>query len=209
MTGKVRANRRFITGSLAVLALVGAVFYAQVKLNNKNSSSVLPSHKSSGVPDMTQTEHFDLFHTDPESVPASITRLVRRNPPRFGLNWRLAQRLPIRLRDPYWIVPGERTLCLTTREETGEVRLSCQPTFEALKHGVATVSIQGVSRPGKGIGVRHIVGLAPNRARYIVIRTGERREVVAVRRHVFVVSDSASLPPTDMTVRSGNGPERY
>jgi hypothetical protein len=199
----LRAGRRVLVGSLAVLFIGGLGFWllANHHIGSGSSNLAARENKALRVPDPLQVANFELLHTNPEGVPAEITDLVRQHPPRFGLNWSLAQRLPVRLRAPFWVVPGKETLCLTTRDETRMIRLSCQPTRDAIKHGVATITIEGVSQPGKGIGVRHIVGLAPNGASRVVIQTGKSRQVVLVRNHVFVESDAASLPPTEMTVR--------
>jgi hypothetical protein len=52
-----------------------------------------------------QLARFALLRTPPEGLPLSIRRVLHR--PVFGINWRLAHRIPAKSEGVYWLVPGD------------------------------------------------------------------------------------------------------
>jgi hypothetical protein len=196
-----RAGWRPVAISLFVLSLGGLGLWLQI-----SSVGSAPLHRPGGNRNLTAAldvrpaTSFWVLGTHPEGVPAAISKEVRKRPPAAGLKWRLAQRLPAKLQDPFWVVPGKSALCLLTQDDTKVISVSCEKTASALERGLATVTIKGVPHPEKG-GGRVIVGLAPNYARQAVIQTGKIRQTIVLRRHIFVVRDLVGLPPTHVAFR--------
>jgi len=198
------ANWRLIAGSLLVLVLAGAAFGLHSTSENARSLR----HREAGRRETPPSAgarleaSFALLDSNPEGIPGKIFREVRKRPPAAGLKWGMAQRLPTGLRDPFWVVPGNSALCLMSLDENLVISASCTKTKEALKHGLTMVTIKGVPHPEEG-GARLIVGLAPNYARKVEIRTGQTVQVRALRHHIFVVRDLVGLPPTRVTFIRG------
>ena len=149
--------------------------------------------------DAEQIASFYLLSTQPEGLPVAIAQVLRQHP-MSGLNWDLAQKLPGHMRQPFWIVPGKDTLCILTQDKSRAINLSCRTTAEAVLHGVAAVTIRSMSSRRNDAG-RSIVGLAPNNARWVLVRTGRTQSSAPIRQHVFVVVDSVPRPPSDLTFR--------
>jgi hypothetical protein len=152
---------------------------------------------------ITRVEHrqlanFALLRTRPEGLPARTQRIL--GTPTFGLNWRLAQRIPVALPGAYWLVPGNGYLCVVAQEGMG-VGTTCAPTSEAVEHGIASIT---VTPPGPASHIppsRLIVGVAPDGAREVLVHTHGAIATVPVVDEVFVLRDSVAAPPDFLTVR--------
>ncbi len=138
-----------------------------------------------------QRSHFALLRGEPEPLPPSIRRILRR--PTFGMNWDLAQRVPISLRGSFWLIPGRHVLCLLHAETIHEASSACAPTKTAFAHGVVAASLQEASAgtPAK----RLIVGVVPDGTTEAVVHTGGMVSRIAITHNLFVLEDSTKEPP--------------
>jgi hypothetical protein len=138
-----------------------------------------------------EQKHFTLLRGEPEQLPLSIRRVLRK--PAFGVNWALAHRLPLSLRGSFWLVPGRHTLCLVHAKNIHEVSTACAPTKVALAHGVVSASLRDASAIAPA--QRQIVGVVPDGISKAVVHAGNTATRAHVRRHLFVLEDSIDQPP--------------
>jgi hypothetical protein len=141
--------------------------------------------------DRSQRDHFALLRGMPEPLPASVRRVLRK--PTYGMNWALAQRLPLSLRGLFWLVPGRHVLCLLHAETIHEASSACASTKTALAHGVVAVSLREASPDGPA--ERLVIGVVPDGASKAVVHTGGETARVAITDHLLVLRDSMSEPP--------------
>jgi hypothetical protein len=143
-----------------------------------------------------QRASFAVFRTPPEPLPRSMRRAMRQ--PIYGINWSLAQRLPIREPARAWAVPGDGYICilsLQVHRGRGAVGATCASTEVALDHGLATTLL---SDRGKGAfqrSYRVIVGIAPDRARGVLADGSGSTVRIAVVSGVFIRRDTVPHPP--------------
>jgi hypothetical protein len=213
-----QVSRRSCAGSLVVLCLVGGIGACGESRNSdarrSNASQTSPSLNNVAPSpreprayrvvvheERQQLSNFALLRTRPEGLPLGVRRVLRA--PVFGLNWKLAQRIPSTLRGTYWLVPGNGYLCVIAQGSMGspETGTTCAPTSQAVENGVADVTIARAApgsrvRPG-----RLIVGVAPNGARQVVFHTRGTVEAAPVVDDVFVLRDAIAAPPDSFTAR--------
>jgi hypothetical protein len=112
------------------------------------------------------------------------------------MSWHLARRVPLPLPDTYWLAPGVGHLCIVaTSPESPAVGTVCAEVDQALRHGVTNTSLDPIS------GRRTIVGVVPDGTRSVLIRSGVSTAAVRVRQGSFVLRDSVSAPPDQVTLR--------
>lgn len=147
-----------------------------------------------------QQASFSVLSTPPEGLPASLRRILRR--PTYGMNWALAQKLPVAVRGGVWAVPGRGWLCMLSQTSHG-VETTCTATQQAASQGVTAVRISGASNEGAfgaTTGRRLIVGMAPDGARKMLIETpGAAATTTPVVDGVFIHRDSIPNPPDSTT----------
>jgi hypothetical protein len=148
-----------------------------------------------------QLANFALLRTPPEGLPAGTQRILRA--PIFGVNWKLAQRIPVTLPGAYWVVPGNRYLCVISLKSMGSpgAGTTCAQTSQALEHGIADITI---ARGSPGSRIPHgrlIVGVAPDGVREVLVHTHGSVATVPVVDDVFALRDSATSPPDFSTLR--------
>lgn len=141
--------------------------------------------------DRAQRAHFALLRGKPEPLPPSIRRILRK--PTYGMNWALAQRVPVSLRGSFWLIPGRRVLCLLHMETAHEASSACAPTKTALAHGIVAVSLQKMSVIPSA--ERLIVGVVPDGTTEAVVHTGKIASRITIAHHIFVLRDSLEEPP--------------
>jgi hypothetical protein len=205
-------SRRSCAGSLSVLSLlvsIGACGTSNTSRtrgpgDSQTSPSLRKNSPSVSEPRayrvVAQVEHrqlanFALLRTPPEGLPAAIQRVLRA--PVFGSNWKLAQRIPVTLSGVYWLVPGNGYLCVISQGSMGNpgIGTTCAQTSQALRHGVAAITVARAV-PGSHVPPgRLIVGVAPDGARQVVVHTQGSVETVPVIDEVFVLRDSMVAPP--------------
>lgn len=162
-----------------------------------SATSNLASQLFSGVTrsvhriDRTQRNNFALLRGAPEPLPPSVRRVLRK--PTYGMNWDLAQRVPLSLREPFWLIPGRHVLCLLHVDTAHEASSACAPTKTARAHGVVTISLREAraSVPAE----RLIVGVVPDGTVEAVVHTGIIATRTSIAHHVFTISDSIEDPP--------------
>lgn len=139
----------------------------------------------------SQRNTFALLRGMPEPLPPSIRRVLRK--PTYGMNWALAQRVPVPMRGSFWLIPGRHVLCLLHAETVHEASSACAPTKTALAHGVVAASLRKASlvTPAR----RLIVGVVPDGTTEAVVHTGRMTSRVAVAHHLLVLTDSIKEPP--------------
>ncbi len=148
-----------------------------------------------------QRAGFSAFRTPPERLPLPVRRAM--GEPIYGLNWHLAQRLPIRVLARAWAVPGNGYICILSLQGSrrgGAVGATCGSTEEALGHGLATTLLSE-----RGAGVFHrssrvIVGIAPDGAREVVAHGPGSVERIPVVNGAFMHRDEAAYPPDQLTL---------
>ncbi|HEU4701077.1 MAG TPA: hypothetical protein VFS37_01245 [Conexibacter sp.] len=146
----------------------------------------------------TQRAAFALLRTPPEPLPADTRRLL--GPPLFGMSWRLAQRIPVALAGRYWLVPGNRHLCVVEQGSMGSpgAGSTCARAADAIAHGLADIVVKRAGPVGAAAPsgpARLIVGVAPDGARAVRVDTRGRTARVPVADGVFVLRDRLVLPP--------------
>jgi hypothetical protein len=145
-----------------------------------------------------QRARFKLFRTPPEPLPEGIVHVMQR--PSYGSNWLLSQRFKTTIPGRYWLIPGNRFLCLLVARER-EITQTCAPTRIALARGLAAVSLKRLSGRSTS-GNRVIIGVAPDGVSGALVHTGR----TVVMRHVsqvgaFTLRDSESVPPDSLTLK--------
>lgn len=150
-----------------------------------------------------QATRFALLRTPPEGLPRRTQRILRA--PIVGMSWRLAQRIPVALPGAYWLVPGNRHLCVVSQqdEDVAGVGTNCATTADALSHGVAsiTVSPPGTATRAPTAGARLIVGVVPDGIRKAHVDTRDTSATLPVVDGVFVLRDGVAAPPDVITLR--------
>ncbi|HEY6730739.1 MAG TPA: hypothetical protein VI039_06910 [Solirubrobacterales bacterium] len=154
-----------------------------------------------------QRASFAVFRTSPEPLPRSMRLAMRR--PAYGINWDLAQRLPIKHPARAWAAPGDGYICIFTlqvRRGSGAVGATCDTTGGALDRGLAATLLTE-----RGIGAfqkisRAIVGIAPDRAHEIVAEASGAAVRIAVVDGVFVRHDAVPSPPDRLRLVETAGP---
>jgi hypothetical protein len=204
--------RRFGVGPLALLllgaALVGCGSSRAVRESPAAMASLATQSRAGdehpyAVPIALQVQPrqlaaFALLRTPVEGLPAATQQVLRR--PIFGINWRLAQRIPVKSRGVYWLVPGNGHLCVISQGAMGGrgVGTTCETTAQAIAHGIADI---GITLPGPGHRVRLIVGVAPVGTRQALVHTLGETAVIPVHAGVFVLRDSTLAPPDGISLR--------
>ena len=93
-------------------------------------------------PDPWQLAHFASLRTFPESLPARVTRGL--GAPAYGMNPVLAQRISVTGSGTFWLVPGNRHLCIVGRRGR-RVGMACATTAAAIARGVAFVEVDAAA----------------------------------------------------------------
>lgn len=145
-----------------------------------------------------QLAAFAALRSPPEGLPVAAQRLLR-NPP-YGMNLRLAQRIPVGPEGSFWLVPGKDHLCMVSRGVMGGrgVTTTCATTSSAIAHGITDISI---TLPGRAHRQRLIVGAARDGARSALVHTGGATATVPIHNGLFVLRDTTFAPPDSITVR--------
>jgi hypothetical protein len=140
------------------------------------------------------SDSFALLRTPPDGIPPRVKQAL--SDPIPGMSWSLARRVPVSATSAYWLVPGVENLCVVaTIPKSPTIGSVCASTGEALRHGIANTSLDPTS------GRRIIVGVVPKGTRAVIVRSGNLTTSVRVRHGHFVLRDSVSLPPDQMTLR--------
>lgn len=138
--------------------------------------------------------NFALLRTPPDGIPSYVSRKLRGPVP--GMSWNLARRVPVPTTSSYWLVPGAGGLCIVaTAPESPAIGTVCASANQALRHGIANTSLDTIS------GKRIIVGVVPTGTHTVVVRSGASTTSVRVRHGLFVLRDSVSSPPDQLTLR--------
>ena len=143
-----------------------------------------------------QAKAFAILRTLPEGLTERTRRALRR--PLYGLNWELAQRLPVKADGDFWAVPGNTFLCIVAHNDNGlQVRTHCATTKSALTKGAFTAFVRVRGIPWWGTPKRQLIlGVVPDRVRQVRARVGKSTVTVPVVKNLFVIQ--ADGPPTDV-----------
>jgi hypothetical protein len=138
--------------------------------------------------------NFALLRTPPDGIPPTVMQTLRVPVP--DMNWSLARRVPVSLPGTYWLSPGSEDLCIVaTNPGSPAVGTVCASVNQALRHGIANTSLDPIS------GKRIIVGVVPNGTRTVLVRSDTSTTSVLVRHGNFMLRDSVSSPPDQLTLR--------
>jgi hypothetical protein len=145
-----------------------------------------------------QLAAFALLRSSPEGLPTSVQGILRQ--PVFGINWMLAQRIPVKSKGTYWLVPGNGHLCVISQGvmRGPGVSTTCAETAYAIAHGVASVSITPPRAKHPG---RLIVGVAPTDSREVIVHTHGSISTTPVHHEAFVLRDSTLAAPDTISLR--------
>jgi hypothetical protein len=145
-------------------------------------------------PQPLQLKNFSAFRTRPEGVPKAIRAAFR--VPLHQINWTLAQRLRTPFHIRFWIAPANHFLCLVAKTPGASPASFCAPTNYVLGHGLPATFLRAHGRPWPTKGSRLIVGIAPDKARRVLIQTRNAATLVPVAPDgVFILQDSLNAPP--------------
>lgn len=145
-----------------------------------------------------QLAAFALLRTHPEGLPIAMQRILRG--PVFGINWKLAQRIPVDSAGTYWLVPGSGHLCMLSQGVMGGIGVgtTCAGTAYAIAHGIADVSM---TLPDARHPARLIVGVAPTGTKKVIVHTHGTISTIPVRREIFALRDSTVAAPDEISLR--------
>jgi hypothetical protein len=115
--------------------------------------------------------------------------------PAFGMNWSLAQKLPIPADGRFWLVPANGFLCLAIEKGPNSGNQVCSETKEVLAHGLFLAFLAAHPKELVYGARRFIVGVVPDHARKVVIDTKGSKVTAPVSGGVFVRRDSSSASP--------------
>jgi hypothetical protein len=146
-----------------------------------------------------QLTAFAALRSSPEGMPADLRKILRH--PVFGVNFALAQRLPVPLRHRYWVIPGRGTICLIARTAKGmAAELTCSSTAQILQEGLVATTLAQPLR-SRAPAPRLIIGMAPDGENKALIRTGKETVTAEIDKGVFVMRDRAADPPDSISFR--------
>lgn len=201
---------RRVSVGLLVFALLGG--WQAAKSGQRAQQSTTPSHADEWgernspasvavlrrVPDALQAD-FALLRTPPDGLPASIRKIL--HTPTYGMNWKLARRLPIKAFVHIWVVPGNGFICLISQQTQASAGTICETTHEALNHGIATIFLSG-----GGVDItplrRTIVGIAPDGTREVIANTQGSLARIYVTHGIFIHRDKSANPPDRLILAS-------
>lgn len=153
-----------------------------------------PPAAPGGHPSPLLSANFALLRTPPDGIPLAVRQAVAGSVP--GVIWDLARRIQTSLPSKYWLVPGPARICVmaahSSPPSTGTV---CAGVSRALRHGIMNTSLDPIS------GRRTIVGVTPKGTRSVLIQSGASTTSVRVHDGRFVLRDSVSAPPDQVTLR--------
>jgi hypothetical protein len=120
----------------------------------------------------------------------------------MGMNWKLAQRIPVTLPGAYWLVPARRSLCIVDQGSLGNpaVGTACTRTSDAITHGVASITVSRADPVARTTASRLIVGVAPDGAREVQVHTGRAVATASISGAVFVLRDAVIAPPESFSL---------
>lgn len=149
-------------------------------------------------PQPRQLAAFALLHTRPEGLPIATQRILRR--PIFGINFKLAQRIPFKSAGTYWLIPGNGHLCVVSQGvmHGPGVGTTCATTSRAIAHSIGDIAI---TLPGRAHRYRLIVGVAPDGAHEALVHTGDAIAGAPIHDEVYVLRDSTLAPPDVISLR--------
>lgn len=196
----VRPGWRGGAGLVAVITLATAVLSLSLLKSQAGhkpdappaaQQSTAPNPSPASAPAIPRVEarlhnNFALFRSPAEGLPPTVRQAL--GPPRYGMNWDLAQRLPVKGLAATWVVPGRGVICLLNSER-GAVGVTCATLQAALTHGASATYLR--TEPPQ----RTIVGLAPDHVAAVVARTSDSAVRIAVTRGLFVRRDHDPNPP--------------
>ena len=132
---------------------------------------------------------FPLLRAPADGIPREVWRSAHRSLHR--MRWDQAHRIPVSSSEPYWLVPGDKAICvITLTRAPRSIGVVCAPVAQALRHGVAYTSL----RPGPR--KRTIVGVAPEGFRRVTVRSPETSTSVRIRAlGVFTLRDAVMEGP--------------
>jgi hypothetical protein len=211
VTASVRVSRRTCAGSLAATLLLlslqacGGTKTADVRPAAAHPPPAPADQAPPASPVLPRLErrqfaNFALFRTRPEGLPASVRRIL--GTPIAGMNWGLAQRMPVPAPGSYWLVPGAGYLCIVDRTPASAgIGTVCATTGQALTRGLATIAIPRRTAITPGGTSRLIVGVAPDRARDVDVHTRHVVVSAPVVNGLFVRRDAVAAPPDFLSLR--------
>jgi hypothetical protein len=180
---KAKDRRRiWVAMSLSTFCLLSIGLWWIFYTKDENDGGSTPSPSTERL----LRAHFSLFRTLPESLPGGVRRILEQQ--HVALRTDLAQRLPIRDLQRYWVVPGNHKLCILAGINSYSFGTVCTPALHLLERGVA---ITFLSR--KVDGGRKIVGIAPDSARQAVLRSRHRIDFAEVHNNLFTHRDRARI----------------
>lgn len=199
----VRASSRRL-GLVLPLTLVVAVTACGAKYSSRSEGQAKTSHWKTVAPTSKSivkhrssqrlSADFWPLHRPAEDLPPSVRRILR--VPVRGMHWNRARLLPVNLPGDYWLIPGDKDLCIVARAaEASSVGTVCATIQQALRHGIANTQINPRSRR------RTIVGVAPDGTRTVVVHSAKSSTSVPVRNGKFELRDGTEEPPDEFVLR--------
>jgi hypothetical protein len=167
--------------------------------NNPRKESTIDPRDEKIISRLQPTQlRFPVFHTSLRDLPASV-RLAVIHQPIFGINWRLARRLPVHKAAQVWAIPGNGHVCLVSIQRPNGLGVTCTTTQVALEHGLSSTFL----REGRSVTSavnRVILGITPAGTSKVVASGSTPTVFIPVRRGVFVRRDHGTNPPDRFTL---------
>jgi len=108
----------------------------------------------------------------------------------FGLKLAAAHRVPTRVGESAWVVPGEGFICIMASQP---IVAGCDTTARTIKRGMSVVAITRET-PGQGTKAYTLFGIAPDGVKRATIRpNGEAPIDVPVVNNVYAYRASTML----------------
>ena len=144
-----------------------------------------------GQIEQSLAKSFAIFRTSPEGLPAAVTKTLR--VPTYGMNWHLAQLIPVSTVNSFWAVPGRDVICIVSRQAEGIVSSNCARTAHAITHGITATFLKagGSSQDAN----RLIVGIAPDGVAAMKLYSNGKMTTVPVFGGAFTLEDAIRAVP--------------
>lgn len=207
------AGQRICAGllALAVLCVAGLSLFSKESTQGRVASGTnrsVVTHRGNtantepkSVPvirhlSYSQQASFSVFNTPPEDLPQTVRQAIGH--PIYGINWRLAQSLPIKTPARVWAVPGNGYICLLSLQENRAVGVSCGRTKMVQSSGLSTTFLSERGASMFRTSRRVIVGIAPSRTGDVIAQGSESSARIPVVDGTFIWRDNVPDPPENL-----------
>jgi hypothetical protein len=182
-----RAGRQVVVGLLGLAFLVGLCLVA-----------LQPSAGGESKPEADQyrelRQGFALFRSRPDALPLEVLQDLQVASKPTDLS--LVQRLRV-AGGPVWALVSGSSVCLLAVEPSGSIASSCSALRRVINRG----TLMTVLGAQPGLGHRRVIGLVPDGASKVLVKTpGSRSANASVNQNAFQVLDRIRQPAEEIVL---------